>query len=150
MLKENIPIFLGINHYWGVDIIEIKHHLLPVLRYDKSHNNYAFSSDLSKAIIQTMNYMDALIQEKVKSKTRLYNELDNSVLNKNVHRPRGVIIISSKDKLVKSNKTLSEDELNKIERDFTKLRNSLNNIQILTFDEILDMADNYQSNIFKE
>lgn len=147
--EKKYPDFLGINHYWGVDIIEIKHHLLPILRYDKSHKNYAFSSDLSKAIIQTMNYMDALIQEKIKNKTEFYNELEGSVLNKNVHRPRGLIIISSKDKLVNTNKTLTQDDVNKIERDFTKLRNSLNNIQILTFDEILDMADNYQSNIFK-
>ncbi|MBS1762293.1 MAG: DUF4263 domain-containing protein [Bacteroidetes bacterium] len=150
--EKKYPDFVGINHYWGVDIIEIKHHLLPVLRYDKSHKNYAFSSDLSKAIIQCMNYMDALIQEKMtqKFKTEIFDELDNSVLNKNIHRPTAVIIISSKDRLVKTNKPLSVEELEKINRDFTKLRNSLNNIKILTFDEILDMADNYQSNIFKE
>lgn len=150
--EKKYPDFVGINHYWGVDIIEIKHHLLPVLRYDKSHNNYAFSSDLSKAIIQSMNYMDALVQEKMtqKYKTELFNELDNSILNKNIHRPTAIIIISSKDKLVKTTKKLTDDELEKINRDFTKLRNSLNNIKILTFDEILDMADNYQSNIFKE
>lgn len=150
--EKKYPDFVGINHYWGVDIIEIKHHLLPVLRYDKSHKNYAFSSDLSKAIIQSMNYMDALIQEKMtqKYKTEIFDELDNSVLNKNIHRPTAIIIISSKDRLVKTNKPLSSEEMEKINRDFTKLRNSLNNIKILTFDEILDMADNYQSNIFKE
>lgn len=150
--EKKYPDFIGINHYWGVDIIEIKHHLLPVLRYDKSHKNYAFSSDLSKAIIQSMNYMDALMQEKMsqKYKTELFDELDNSVLNKNIHRPTAIIIISSKERLVKSNKPISSEEFEKINRDFTKLRNSLNNIKILTFDEILDMADNYQSNIFKE
>ena len=150
--EKKYPDFLGINHYWGVDIIEIKHHLLPVLRYDASHKNYAFSSDLSKAIIQSMNYIDALIQEKMtkKYKTELFNELDNSILNKNIHRPTAIIIISSKDKLVKTSKKLTLDDLDKIERDFTKLRNSLNNIKILTFDEILDMADNYQSNIFNK
>ncbi|MEN2436821.1 Shedu anti-phage system protein SduA domain-containing protein [Weeksellaceae bacterium A-14] len=150
--EKKYPDFVGINHYWGVDIIEIKHHLLPVLRYDESHKNYAFSSDLSKAIIQSMNYMDALIQEKItrKYKTEIFDELDNSILNKNIHRPTAIIIISSKDRLVKSKKQISEEELEKINRDFTKLRNSLSNIKILTFDEILDMADNYQSNIFKE
>lgn len=150
--EKKFPDFVGINHYWGVDIIEIKHHLLPVLRYDESHKNYAFSSDLSKAIIQSMNYMDALIQEKInrKYKTEIIDELNNSILNKNIHRPTAIIIISSKDKLVKTKKNISEEELDKINRDFTKLRNSLNNIKILTFDEILDMADNYQSNIFKE
>lgn len=150
--EKKYPDFVGINHYWGVDIIEIKHHLLPVLRYDESHKNYAFSSDLSKAIIQSMNYMDALIQEKInrKYKTEIFDELDNSILNKNIHRPTAIIIISSKDRLVKSKKQISEEELEKINRDFTKLRNSLSNIRILTFDEILDMADNYQTNIFKE
>lgn len=150
--EDKYPDFIGINHYWGVDIIEIKHHLLPVLRYDSSHKNYAFSSYLSNAIIQSMNYMDALIQQKMKETQfrKISDELNNSILNKNIHRPTAIIIISSKDKLIKKNGKISEEELKKIDRDFTKLRNSLNNIKILTFDEILDMADNYQSNIFNQ
>ncbi|MEW7290129.1 Shedu anti-phage system protein SduA domain-containing protein [Aquimarina sp. 2304DJ70-9] len=149
-LEKKYPDFLGINHYWGVDIIEIKHHLLPALIYDKSHKNYAFSGDLSKAIIQTMNYSDALIREKFKTETDIQDELKKSILSKNIHRPRGIIIISSKENLVKTNKKLTKKQLEYIERDFTKLRNSLNNIEILTFDEILNTADYYSTNIIKK
>lgn len=148
--EKKYPDFLGINHYWGVDIIEIKHHLLPALMFDKSHKNYAFSGDLSKAIIQTMNYSDALIKEKFKEETDIQDELKKSILSKNVHRPRGIIIISSKKHLVKTSKVLTKKQLEYMERDFTKLRNSLNNIEILTFDEILDTADYYSSNIMKK
>lgn len=139
--------FLGLNHYWGVDVIEIKHHLLPALTYDKSHKNYAFSGWLSKTIIQTINYMDAVMQEKYKTETDLQTELKKSILSKNTHRARGIIIISSADKLVSEKRNITAADKKKIERDFTKLRNSLYNLEILTFDEILDTAEYYITNI---
>src|SRR5690606_35132563 len=139
--------FIGVNHYGGVDIIEIKTHLKRALTKDPSHDNYAFSSEMSKAIIQTINYMDALIQEKIK-KTKAKEDLKGKILEGNIYRPEGLIIISSYDNLVKGVKT-TDSEFENVKRDFTKLRNGLNNISIITFDELLDMADNYKDNIIK-
>jgi hypothetical protein len=146
-LQKKYPDFIGINHFGGVDIIEIKTHLKHVVTKDPSHDNYAFSSELSKAIIQTINYMDALIQEKIKKKTQKEN-IKGEILEGNIYRPRGIIIISSYDTLAKGVKP-TDAEFEKIQRDFTKLRNGLHNIQILTFDEILNMAENYKDNIIK-
>lgn len=146
-LQKKYPDFIGINHFGGVDIIEIKTHLKHVVTKDPSHDNYAYSSELSKAIIQTINYMDALIQEKIKKKTQK-DDIKGEILEGNIYRPRGIIIISSYDYLAKGVKT-TDAEFKKVQRDFTKLRHGLHNIQILTFDELLDMAENYKDNIVK-
>lgn len=146
-LKKKYPDFIGINHFGGVDIIEIKTHLKYAVTKDSSHDNYAFSSEMSKAIIQTINYMDALIQEKIKKKTQR-EDIKGKILEGNIYRPRGIIIISSYDYLAKGVKVGSK-EYNNVQRDFTKLRHGLHNIQILTFDELLNMAENYKNNIIK-
>jgi len=136
---KKFPDFIGINHYGGVDIIEIKTHLTPALTYDKNHKNFAFSNDLSKAIIQTMNYVDALQHGKI------VNVSDKEKLEQeNMYRPQTIIIISSNNYIVRNKSRYKSSE---IERDFTKLRNSLSNIEIVTFDEIIETADRYQKNM---
>ena len=141
---ENKPDFVGINHYGGVDVIEIKTHLKDILVWDNSHKNFAFSSEMSKAIIQTINYIEGISRENFKNQ-KDKNELLKDIKEKeNLYHPRGIIIISSKDKIFKGKKEIDK---NRLERDFTKLRNSIQNIQILTFDEILDMAERYSENI---
>lgn len=141
---ENKPDFVGINHYGGVDVIEIKTHLKDILVWDNSHKNFAFSSEMSKAIIQTINYMEGISRENFKNPKDKKKLLENINEKDNLYHPRGIIIISSKDRIFKGRKEIDTDRL---ERDFTKLRNSIQNIQILTFDEILDMAERYSENI---
>lgn len=146
-LKKKYPDFIGINHYGGVDVIEIKTHLKNALTKDPSHDNYAFSSEMSKALIQTINYMDALVQEKIKNK-KAKQDLKGKILEGNIYRPEGLIIISSYEHLVKGVKP-TDAEFQNVKRDFTKLRNGLNNISIITFDELLNMAENYKDNIIR-
>jgi len=141
---KKYPDFVGINHYNGVDVIEIKTHLTPALIFDKSHKNFSFSSDMSKAIIQIMNYLDAIKQQKFKD-PKQGEKITETTYEENLYRPRGIIIISSWERISKNNKKAIEI----IKRDFTKLRNSLHDIEILTFDEILDIADNYCNRITK-
>lgn len=141
--SRKLPDFIGINHYYGVDAIEIKTHLTPALVWDGSHKNYSFSPELSKAIIQTMNYLDAIKRERFKNDEEKL-KITSTTHKENLYRPRGIIIISSRDRLVKSIKDNTEEL---IRRDFTKLRNSLRDIEILTFDEIIEIADSYQRNI---
>jgi len=143
---KKYPDFIGINHYNGVDIIEIKTHLKNALVHDKNHDNFAFSSELSKAIIQTMNYMDAVIHTNFR-KSEDREKITNSSHEENLNRPRGIIIISSYAKLVSRCKI---EDKEKLIRDFTKLRNSVQNIEILTFDEILDIAHDYIQNIINK
>jgi hypothetical protein len=141
---KKYPDFIGINHYNGLDIIEIKTHLKNALIWDNSHKNFYFSPEMSKAIVQTTNYMDAIVQARFQNaddQTKITQFTDEE----NLYHPRGIIVISSQAKL--STKA-GEDE--KLKRDFTKLRNSLHNIEILTFDEIINIADEYIKNIVPE
>ena len=144
--QKSYPDFIGVNHYDGVDVIEIKTHLKDILIWDSSHNNFAFSSEMSKAIIQTINYMDAIADNKFQKRTPKKELLDYLNVDENLSRPRGIIIISSKDRVCKRRSELSEDREKQLQRDFTKLRNSIHNIQIFTFSEILDIASEYAEN----
>jgi len=138
---KKYPDFIGINHYNGLDIIEIKTHLANVLNWDKSHKNFYFSAEISKAITQTKNYMDSIIRERFRNTTDK-TSITQSTEEENLYHPRAIIIISSFDRLTNYKK-----EPKKLQRDFTKLRNGLHDIEILTFDEILDIADEYIKNI---
>lgn len=141
---KKYPDFIGINHYNGLDIIEIKTHLKNALAWDKSHQNFYFSAEMSKAIVQTTNYMDAIMQERFKvpeDREKITKFTDEE----NLYHPRGIIVISSQAKLA-----TKKGEQEKLKRDFTKLRNSVHNIEILTFDEIINIADEYIKNIIPE
>jgi hypothetical protein len=141
---KKYPDFIGINHYNGLDIIEIKTHLKNAVTWDKSHKNFSFSSELSKAVIQTMNYMDAIIQKRFENSSD-EKKITNMTEEENLYHPRGIIIISSDDKLAKNKLDKAKEKC--LKRDFTKLRNSLQNLEILTFSEILQIADDYVKNI---
>lgn len=144
---KKYPDFIGINHYNGLDIIEIKTHLKNAVTWDSSHKNFSFSSELSRAVIQTMNYMDAIVQKRFENNSD-ENKITNMTEEENLYHPRGIIIISSDHKLTKSK--LNKAKERSLKRDFTKLRNSLHNIEILTFSEILQIADDYVKNIHSQ
>jgi hypothetical protein len=144
---KKYPDFIGINHYNGLDIIEIKTHLKNAVTWDSSHKNFSFSSELSRAVIQTMNYMDAIVQKRFENNSD-ENKVTNMTEEENLYHPRGIIIISSEHKLTKSK--LNKVKEKSLKRDFTKLRNSLHNIEILTFSEILQIADDYVKNIHSQ
>lgn len=138
---KKYPDFIGVNHYNGLDVIEIKTHLTKVLQWDNSHQNFYFSAEMSKAIVQTSNYLDSITKERFKD-TNDRRKITNFIDEENLYHPRGIIIISSKKNL-----TTKRGKGAELERDFTKLRNGLLNIQILTFDEVLDIPDDYITNI---
>lgn len=142
--EKKYPDFIGINHYNGLDIIEIKTHLKNAVVWDSSHKNFSFSSELSRAVIQTMNYMDAIVQKRFQNNSDEV-KITNMTEEENLYHPRGIIIISSETKLAKNQ--LDKAKQRCLQRDFTKLRNSLQNIEILTFSEVLQIADDYVKNI---
>lgn len=139
--EKKCPDFIGINHYNGLDVIEIKTHLKHVLSWDSSHNNFYFTPEMSKAIVQTINYMDAIVRERFQKAEEMEN-ITQFTDKENLYHPRGIIIISSNNQL-----TTKKDKNEELVRDFTKLRNNIQNIEILTFDEILNIANEYINNI---
>jgi hypothetical protein len=91
--------------------------------------------------------MDAIVQKRFENNSD-ENKITNMTEEENLYHPRGIIIISSEHKLTKSK--LNKVKEKSLKRDFTKLRNSLHNIEILTFSEILQIADDYVKNIHSQ
>ncbi len=116
IVPENIESF--------VDIIEVKLPNEELFRYDQNHNNYYASSKLTKAIAQTQNYIFELEQKSV----------DFEYQNKNnckIIKPRGIVLIGSK-------KSLSEEE-----QQYLRIMNSsFHNIQVMTYQQLLQQANN--------
>lgn len=141
---KKYPDFIGINHYNGLEVIEIKTHLKKILSWDPNHNNFYFTPEMSKAIVQTMNYMDSIVRERF-SRDQDKTNITQYTEQENLYHPKGIIVISSL-----SNLTTKKGKDECLRRDFTKLRNSLHNIEIITFDEILNIANEYVKNVISK
>lgn len=91
---------------------------------DTGHHNYYSSSDLTKAIAQTQNYIFEL--EKMTTNEK-YQENNNCKIIK----PRGIILIGTKN------------ELNDDEKQYLRILNSsYHNLHILTYQQLLEKAKN--------
>lgn len=105
-----------------IDIVEIKRPEETLFRYDTSHDTYYPSSNLSKAIAQTQNYIH-------KFETNF--EPKHHIQDTQVLRPFATLIIGSKE------------TLNSGEKDAQRILNaSFNNMRVLTFQELLENAEN--------
>lgn len=138
--KEARPDFLAVDLYNNVDVIEIKHHRTTLLRKEAGRDSYYPSSDLTKAIFQLNKYLD-LGSSNVKTNF-IKNDYTKSLIENNkIYRPRGILIISSRDHIT-SEKT--DDELtSRLEKEIKKLKTAYNNIDIVLFDELLTNLRNY-------
>jgi len=99
------------------DVIELKQPNVEVLLYDKSHRNFYFSAEVSKAIGQCDRYIDVFEEEASKG-LRDYPEIV-------AHLPRGVIIIG------RSN-DWEESKLKALHR----LNRQMTSISIITYDQL--------------
>jgi hypothetical protein len=103
-----------------VDMFELKRPSHKPLTYDQSHDTYYPSSELSKALAQAMDYLRRV------NERRLMLEED---WGEQVFRPRAIIVIG------RSNEWgLSERQA------WRTLKTSVQNIDLLTFDEVLGRA----------
>ncbi len=107
-----------------IDIIEVKLPTAELFHYDTNHKNYYSSSELTKAIAQTQNYIFEL--EKMTSNNSYQDDNDCVIA-----RPRGIILIGTKNEL--------SDEEKKYLR---ILNSSYHNIHILTYQQLLLRARN--------
>lgn len=124
-LTGDFPDFVPIDIYGYLDIYEIKKPNTPLLVFDSSRKNYYWSRELSKAISQVENYID--------SATRLAPAIEESIKKTGgpdvkIVKPRGLIIAGVRNQL--------KDR--KMEDDFKILSNSMKNIEIILFDDILN------------
>lgn len=133
-LDITIPDFLLIDQFQFVDVFELKRPDFNCLNYDKSHDNYYWSSEASQAIAQVEKYIFELEN---KANDLIVKFRDNGI-DINLVRPRGYVLISKRTMLdIKGQKA------------YKLLNNSLKNVQVIFFDDFLNNLKNKYTNISK-
>jgi hypothetical protein len=114
-----------------LDILEIKTPFTTLLREDKSHGNYYWSSDVSKAIAQVENYIQAIegIEDRLRNKVK-----DTYGIDLRIIRPRGIIFAGHSSQFMGKKP---------IQDDFRLLNQGLKNVTVVTYDELLTRLQNY-------
>lgn len=131
VVGTSYPDFLLVSYDSYLDILEIKTPFTPLLLEDKSHKNYYWSSDVSKAIAQVENYIEAIlgIGDKVRTTVK-----DRYGIDLRVTKPRGLIFAGDSNQF-EGNKLIQDD--------FRLLNQGLKNVAVVTYDELLTRLQNY-------
>jgi hypothetical protein len=128
--ETKYPDFVLITHDNFLDVLEIKQPSANLLKLDTSRGNYYWDTELSKAIIQTENYIEYI--SKQRDTVRVFIE-DKFEIKLRVVRPRGIVLAGNASVL----------KLAKEKEDFRILTQSTKNITFLTYDELLNRLENY-------
>jgi hypothetical protein len=137
LLGTKFPDFLLIDAYSYLDVYEIKRPTTNLLKLDKSHGTYYWDTELTKAISQVENY----IAHVNKHAADLCDEIRKQRgLDVRVIKPRGFIIVGTRNQL--------QNEI--MEDNFRLLNNSLKNLSIILFDELLDNLKNFLSKLKRD
>ncbi|MBD5535837.1 MAG: DUF4263 domain-containing protein [Lachnospiraceae bacterium] len=128
--RRSEPDFLVYDIYGYIDIYEIKKSNVSLLQYDKSHDNYYWSPDVSRALSQLENYIFDCSQNRLSIESSLKEEKG---LDLKIIRPKGVLVIGSRSNF---------ENNDRMEKDFEVLRSSLKNIEIVLYDEMYDRLKN--------
>lgn len=126
--RTSLPDFFLISQDNFLDVLEIKTPFTPLVSYDKQHDNYYLSPDVNKAIAQTEKYLDEVSAHGFEIEKFLSKNLK---LPLGVIRPGGLIIVGSEQSLDE------QADPEKAKSHFRRLRNTLRNIRIITFTELL-------------
>lgn len=126
------PDFTLITHDSYLDILEIKKPDTTLLKHDTSRDNYHWDLEMSKAIIQTENYIEKVSNsaDPIRSYIRDKHDIELKIV-----RPRGIILAG--------NASLFSNQKQK--DDFRLLTQAHKNILFVTYDELLSRLQNYIS-----
>lgn len=124
------PDFSLVTHDGYLDILEIKKPNTPLLKFDSSRGNYYWDAEVTKAIIQTENYIENVSHHADPVRSYI---LDNHKIQLKVIRPRGIILAGD---------TRQFSEQKKAD-DFRLLCLATKNIIFVTYDELLSRLQNY-------
>jgi hypothetical protein len=129
-LQGKFPDFMLIDPYGYLDIYEIKKPSTLVLRHDKSRDNYYWDTEIAKAISQVENYLHQV----QRNSDGLINDIRrNKKVDINIVRPRGYIIAGLRSHLTDQ----------KMVDDFRILNESLKNIDILFYDDLVENLETF-------
>ncbi len=131
VIGTSYPDFLLVTYDGYLDILEIKTPFSQLLLEDKSHKNYYWSGDVSRAIAQVENYIQEVIEisDRVRNKVKDIFGIDLRVI-----KPRGIIFAGNSTQF-KGDKRIQDD--------FRLLNQGLKNVTVVTYDELLTRLQNY-------
>jgi len=124
-LSIQLPDFLLLSVDNYVDVYEIKLPETTLLVLDKSHKNYYWTAEISKAISQVENYIDSISKQANALTVEIRSQYK---LDLNVVRPRGYIIAGHSREFRSSEKRRD---------DFRLLNESLKNTNVIPYDDFL-------------
>jgi len=124
-LDGKYPDFMLVDPYGYLDIYEIKKPQTTILQHDKSRNNYYWTAEVCKAISQVENYIDMTTRHCLDLADKVRRELGQQI---KIVRPRGFIIAGVRAQLATE----------KMQEDFRVLNDSLKNIDIIFYDDLLE------------
>jgi hypothetical protein len=131
LIGTQYPDFMLVTHDEYLDILEIKTPFTTLMLEDKSHKNYYWSAELTKAIAQIENYIDAVVSVGDHLRVRVKDQFN---IEMRVLRPRGVIFAGNSDQF-KGDKLMQDD--------FRLLNEGLKNVTVVPYDELLTRMQNY-------
>lgn len=126
------PDFMLLDVYDYIDIFEIKKPDTNLLKYDDSRENYYWDVEVNRAIIQTEKYIESLTVNSLRFADEVRRKYKTLI---RVVRPRGIIIAGIRSQLKGEN----------MEDDFRLLSNSLKNIDIVLYDDLLNNLKNLKA-----
>jgi hypothetical protein len=118
------PDFMLVDAYGYLDVYEIKKPQTRLLKYDRGRNNYYWDSELTRAIVQTEKYISNVQRNRYELETKFRKKR----VKVQIVRPRGFIIAGRRADL----------KGEEIQEDFRVLNDSLKNIDVICFDDLLD------------
>ena len=134
-ITVSIPDFLLIDQFQYIDVFEIKKPDMKCLSHDPSHDNYYWSTDTNKAIAQVEKYLFQLERNAL----AIVDDLRKQKLDVNLIKPRGYVLIGKRS-------GLDESEQNS----FKILNESLKNVRVIFFDDLLNALKNKYTVIRKK
>jgi antiviral defense system Shedu protein SduA len=131
VLGTRFPDFLLVTYDEYLDILEIKTPATEMLSEDADHKNYYWNREISKAIAQIENYIQAVeeIGPTIRTKAQDLYGIDLRVI-----KPRGIIFAGNSSQF-KADKLIQDD--------FRLLNQGLKNVTVVTYDELLTRLQNY-------
>jgi len=124
-IDGKFPDFMLVDPYGYLDIYEIKKPQTRLLNHDGSRDNYYWAADVSKAISQVENYIDHTTHHWLEIADKVRRKEGREV---KIVRPRGFVIAGMRTQL--------GDEAQVA--DFRILNDSLKNIDIILYDDLLE------------
>tara|TARA_A100000171_G_scaffold50964_1_gene63759 strand:+ start:962 stop:2167 length:1206 start_codon:yes stop_codon:yes gene_type:complete len=125
-----------IDNYNYLDIFEIKKPNTKLLESKTDRGNYFWHKETNKAITQAEKYLFNAERKGNHLSEDIQREIGKTV---NIIKPRAILLIGHSEQL---------DNLNK-KTDFRILRNSLKNVEVILYDELLERLKNQRNKVFE-